>query len=75
MQAIVLVSTNIRFRKKKKYVVVVYFVLYKKSTEGMAKKKRVEGLLTFAFKYRLLLKDSPSFYAQNETTIISKKYK
>ena len=56
--------------------------LAKKPTEVMAKKvemqekRRVDGLpSTFSFTLRLLLKDSPSFYKQNETTIIGKKYK
>ena len=66
----------------KKHVVGVCFVLAKKPTEGMAKKvgvqeeERVEGLpTTFSFTLRLLLKDSPSFYEQNEAAIIGKKYK
>ena len=52
----------------------VCFVLAKKPIKDMAKKvevqekRRVEGLMkTFSF--------SHSFYKQNETTIISKKYK
>ena len=60
----------------------VCFVLTKKQTEGMAKKvevqenKKVEGLLTtFPCTFLLLLKDSPSFYEQKETTINSKKDK
>ena len=55
------------------------FVLAKKLTEGKAKKvevhekkSRVKGLLTYFFFYIPLIKDSPSFYEQNETTIISK---
>ena len=66
----------------KKHVVGVCFVLAKKPTEGMAKKvevqekKAVEGLMTtFSFTLSLLLKYSPSFNEQKETTIISKEYK
>ena len=36
----------------------------------------MEGLpTTFSFTIRLLLKDSPTFYEQNEATIIGKKYR
>ena len=66
----------------KKHVVGISFVLTKTHSEGMAKKVevqekgQVEGLLTtFLFKFCLFLKDSPYFYEQNQTTIISKKYK
>ena len=43
---------------------------------GVQEEERVEGLpTTFSFTFHLLLKDSPSFYEQNEATIIGKKYK
>ena len=79
---VIWVAMNTVFDRLRNTLWGFVFFWLKNLTEGMAKKVQLQGkisrfedlMTTLSITFRLLLKDSPSFYEYNETTITSKKY-